>query len=79
MKKTVIIVLVAVVALMSFNEPKKYTLTEGQVGILFQSMQISAKALPSSEVITSKEANVALQEMDSIYKVLSKQYQDTQK
>ena len=79
MKKTVIIAAMAIVGLCAFNnnKEKEYRLTQGQVQILFQSMQISAKAIPSSDAISAHEASAALQGIDSIAKVLGKQYSDT--
>jgi hypothetical protein len=79
MKKTVIIALVAIVGLCAFNtiKQKEYKLTQGQVNILFNAMQVSAKAIPVSKVISADDANTALQGLDSIARVLARQYQDT--
>ena len=79
MKKTVVVALMAIVGLCAFNtiKEKQYTLTQGQVNILFLSMQISARAVPVSKVITAEDASTAMQGLDSIARVLVKQSQDT--
>jgi len=81
MKKTVAFALMALVGLCAFNtvKEKQYTLTQGQVNILFSAMQTSARAIPVSKVISADDANTALQGLDSIARVLSRQYRDTAK
>jgi hypothetical protein len=77
MKKVVVVALMAVIGISAFTKQKEYTLTEGQAQILFQSMQISAKALPSSDAISARDASMAIQGLDSIARVLAKQSRDT--
>ena len=79
MKKTVAFALMALVGLCAFNtiKEKQYTLTQGQVNILFSAMQTSAKAIPVSKVISADDASIAMQGLDSIARVLAKEYQDT--
>ena len=81
MKKTVAFALMALVGLCAFNtvKEKQYTLTQGQVNILFSAMQTSAKALPHSRAVLADEASTALENLDSIARVLVRQSQDTTK
>jgi hypothetical protein len=81
MKKTDIIALAAVVGigLIAASPRKSYTLTDGQIGILYNSLQVAKKAIPTSDAISAREASAGLQGIDSIEKVIVRQYVDTLK
>jgi TolB-like protein len=77
MKKLFIIL--SVIAILSFKnitQEKAYTitLTEGQINMLWNSLQFSRLAIQSSDV-SAKEVNNATRGIDSISKVLAVQYQ----
>ena len=77
MKKTVLVGLLAL-GLMAASPRRAYTLTDGQIGILYNSLEVAKKAIPTSD-IGVKEAIPALQGIDSIEKIIKKQYVDTAK
>lgn len=78
MKKTILL-FASVLLLASFTasapKPKTFTLNEEQAGKLFQAIQISMKAIPSSTGVNAAEASVAIQNLQEIQKVISEQYQ----
>lgn len=74
MKKTIAIIAVALFA-SAFQPEKSFQLTEGQANILFQSLEISKKVLPTATNISALDASTALFNIDSIQKVLIKQHQ----
>jgi len=78
MKKTVALLAVALLA-MAASPRKSYTLTDGQIGILYNSLQVAKKTIPTSDAISAKEASAALMGIDSIEKVIVRQYVDTLK
>jgi len=76
MKKKVLAGLL-VLGLMAASPRKSYTLTDGQIGILYNSLQVAKKTIPTSDAISAKEASSALMGIDSIEKIIVKQYVDT--
>lgn len=54
--------------------PKKFTLNEEQAGKLFQAIEISKKAIPTSTSISALEASTALNSLQEIQKVIGDQY-----
>lgn len=53
---------------------KTFILNEEQAGKLFQAIEISKKALPTSTSISALEASTALNSLQEIQKVIGEQY-----
>ena len=79
MKKKVLAILGVSLFVMAASPRKSYTLTDGQIGILYNSLQVAKKTIPTSDAISAGLATLALQGIDSIEKVIAKQYVDTLK
>lgn len=79
--RKVLVVLAAVlgIGLIAASPRKSYTLTDGQIVVLYNSLQIAKKAIPTSDAISAREASAGLQGIDSIEKVIIRQYVDTLK
>ena len=79
--RKVLVVLAAVlgIGLIASSPRKSYTLTDGQIVVLYNSLQIAKKAIPTSDAISAREASAGLQGIDSIEKVIIRQYVDTLK
>ena len=79
--RKVLVVLAAVlgIGLIAASPRKSYTLTDGQIVVLYNSLHIAKKAIPTSDAISAREASAGLQGIDSIEKVIIRQYVDTLK
>lgn len=77
MKRIVIIILLVIA--IAFAPQRTYTLTEGQGIMVFNVLETAKKVIPTSDNISAKEASGALIAIDSIQKVLYRQYADSTK
>lgn len=76
MKKIILIAIWAIICL-AFTAPikqqREYTLTEGEVRILFVAFETAKKTLPTSPSISAADANQAFLAIDSVTRVIIEQ------
>lgn len=63
------------VAATKFTEPKTFIFTQQEAETLFQTLETSKKALPTSQGISALELSVTLRNIDTLQKVMIKQAQ----